>query len=347
MYHLGYLVPDVAGAGDPLVVGHQPGGADEDVPHPHLAPAVTLPVERREPLNHLAALVVFAGQENALVGDEDVVEDNQRLLAPVARVAHVQGAVLQLAGIRGLAPKDEGDAGSRRRYREGDRELAFVLSHRGGGHDQYLVGVEGAGLVRLGAADHYALRCPVHDVDEHVRVVLVTGAESAVSLHVGHRAIQHHVLLLDPADVIVEPPVVIGAVLEVALIGDRVQRVQAVHPHAPLEAGRGPPAQHPLHQHLVGEVLGALVDVGEAADLLPGQVRRGEKEVLGLRLVAQVVRLRHRVGAGPHHRVVHRVPDPLPQQVHLAVQPAQALEVLFGAFNPHAVTPAVMFVSTN
>ncbi len=175
-----------------------------------------------------------------------------------------------------------------------DGVIALVLAHGGGGHDQDLVGVEGAGLVGLGPAHHDAVRLALHHVHEHVRVGLLGRAQAAVALDVGHGPVHHHVLLLDEAEVVLEPVVVVGAVRLVALVGDRVQGVEAVHAHAALEAGGGPPAQQALHEYLVHQVVRALVDVGEAADLLPAEVGLHEEQVLRLGLARPGCRSRRR-----------------------------------------------------
>jgi NAD(P)-dependent dehydrogenase (short-subunit alcohol dehydrogenase family) len=87
------------------------------------------------------------------------------------------------------------------------------------------------------------------------------------------------------------------------------------------------------------EVVRVLVDVGEAAYLIAAQVRLREEEFLRFGLVAHVVRLCNRIGAGPYNRVVYGVGAHLSQHVHVALELPQALEVPFRIVDLHVTTP--------
>ena len=106
MGHLNELVLDVAGLLHAVVLGGQCRRADDHVAYTHLAAAVALAVIAGEALHHHAGELVLAVEEDVLIGDKHVVENHQRLLAAELGVAHVDAAVLHLAGVAGLAAVD-------------------------------------------------------------------------------------------------------------------------------------------------------------------------------------------------------------------------------------------------
>ena len=140
---------------------------------------------------------MLAVEEDVLVGDKHMIQHHQGLLAAELGVALVDAAaLLQLAGVAGLAAIDHvhalriGGAG------EGDGPILVRLAHGDGGHEDVPVGVDGAGLVGLGAADHNAVRAALHHMDEHIRVGLVVGGLGAVALGVGHGSVHRQILAL-------------------------------------------------------------------------------------------------------------------------------------------------------
>jgi hypothetical protein len=87
--HLHQLVANVRGLAHTVHVSDEGGRADEHVPHTDLAPAVALPVVGGEARHQPPGLIDLAVEEDPFVGDEDVVEDRQDLLAAETRVSHV------------------------------------------------------------------------------------------------------------------------------------------------------------------------------------------------------------------------------------------------------------------
>ncbi len=256
----------MAGPGGAVVVGGQGGRADEHVADADLAAAVALAVEAGEPLDERAGELELAAHVDAVPGHEHVVEDHQGLLAAEAHVADVEVALLELARVAALAAVDVVDALGVGRAAEADGEVLVALAHGDGGHDDDLVRVAGARLVRLGAAHDDAVVALLDDVHVHVGVGLLVRRQRAVALGVGHGAVGDEVVVLQVLHVLLEALVVVGAPGLVGLVGDRVEGVDGVHADAALEAGAGLLAQQALHLDLLGEVLGGLVDVGEAVD---------------------------------------------------------------------------------
>src|SRR5699024_7603548 len=127
-----------------------------------------------------------------------------------------------------LTAEDVGHAGGVHRDRAGDRVLLLVLIHSHGGHDEHPVGVDHAGHVGLGTADHDAVFPLLHHVDVHIGVLLLAGTQAAVALHVGHGAGHHQVIVLDHDQELLEIVVVMGPQRLIALVCNRVSGVHGV-----------------------------------------------------------------------------------------------------------------------
>ena len=338
--HLDQLVLHGAGLLHAVVLSGQGGGADQGVAHAHLAAAVGLAVIAGEPLHHHAGELILAVEEDVLVGDEHVVQDHQGLLAAELGVAHVDGGVLlQLPGIAGLTAVDHVHALGVGGAGEGNCPVLVRLTHGDGGHEDVPVGVDGAGLVALGTADHDAVRAALHHVDVHVRVSLLAGGLGPVALGIGHGAVHGQVVVLDEGQELLEVLVVVGAVLLVDLIGGGEHGVEGVHAHAALEAGSGLLAQQTLHLHLVDQILGGLMQVGEAVDGVARQAGLHRHQVRILGILGQGVGHGHAVDGGADHGVIHPVVDLLPEHVHPGVQLPQALNILLGGHQCHFFFP--------
>ena len=327
--HLDEFVLDVAGLGRPVVVGRHRRRADEHVAHAHLAPAVTLAVIAGEALHHHAGELRLPVEEDALVGDEHVVKDHQGLHPAELRVAHVHLAALPLPGVAALPADDHEDALRVDGHGEGHGVVLVVGAHGDGGHDDDLVAVQRAGLVGLGPPHHDAVRPPLHHTEEQVRVALLVGGLGPVPLGIGHGAVHRQVVLLTVDHEFLEVLVVAGAALLVGLVGGGEHGVERVHAHAALEAGGGLLAQQALHLHLLDQVPGGLMDVGEAVHPLPGIGGDGGHQVLILRHLRQVIGHAHAVQRRPQDGVVHGVLHLLPEHVYLHVQLPDGFDVLF------------------
>ena len=119
-------------------------------------------------------VLVLAVHEHALPGNEDVVEDDHRLLAGELAVAGVDVAV-HGAGVAGLAAVDVGDAGRVDRQGADDGVVLVRRPEAHRRHHDQPVRIDAAGLVRLGAADVEALVVAARDVHEEIRVGLLVG----------------------------------------------------------------------------------------------------------------------------------------------------------------------------
>jgi hypothetical protein len=263
-------------------------------------------------------------------------DQDQRLLAAVARVALVDAAALERARVARLAPDHVGEAGVVDRDRAHDRVVAVARAEAHGRHDDQPVRVEAAGLMRLGPADDHAAGAPLDHPAEQVGVVLVGRALAAVALGVGHRPADHEVLRLHGLDERQQARVVAGAVLPVDRPGRGVQRVDRVHADAALEAGAGELAEAPLHAVLHDDVLHALRDVQEAVDALTRRADDGggERGVLG----GEVVGAGDRVDRRADDRVIDGLRDLLAHVEDPQAARAQALDVLGAAGDRRAGT---------
>ena len=325
----------MAGLGRAVVVGGHRRRADEHVAHAHLAPAVALAVVAGEALHQHTGELRLPVEEDALVGDKHVVEHGEGLHAAELAVAHVQLAALPLAGVAALPPDNHEQPLGVQRHCEGDGVVLIVGAHGLGRHDDDLVAVDDAGLVGLGAAHHHAVLPALHHPQEQVGVGLGVGGLGAVALGVGHGPVHRQVVLLAVEHKLFEVLVVAGAVLLVDLIGGGVFGVERVHPHAALEAGRGLLAQQALHFHLVAQILGGAVNVGEAVDALAGLGGDGGHQLLVLGHLGQVVGHAHGVEGGAEDGVVHRVFHLLAEHIDLHRDFADAFYVLLAGHQGH------------
>ncbi len=126
--------------------------------------------------------------------------------------------------------------------------------------------------------------------------------------------------------------------LFVDLVGDAVEGVHGVEPHAALVAAPGLVGDQTEHLDLLDQVVPALVDVGEAVDLFPGQVGGRGHEVFMLRLQRQLVGLGRGVDVGNERRVRGHVLHPFPPVIDHVVQLLQTVDViLFGLDHPQTL----------
>ena len=179
----------------------------------------------------------------------------------------------------------------------------------------------------------------LHHMDVHVRVRLLAGGLGPVALGVGHGAVHRQVVVLDEGQELLEVLVIVGAVLLVDLIGGGEHGVEGVHAHAALEAGSGLLAQQALHLHLVDQVLGGLVQVGEAVDGVARQAGLHGHQVRILGILGQGIGHGHAVDGGTDHGVIHPVLDLLPEHIHPGLQLAQALNILLCSHQCHFFFP--------
>ena len=124
----------------------------------------------------------------------------------------------------------------------------------------------------LGAGDVNAVCGALDNMQEQVGIRLLGGSKRTVALDVSHCAVNCKVLFLYAGQELDEILMVLGAAGLVDLISRGENGVHCVHTNAALEAGCGLLAEQALHLDLLDQVVGRLVHVGEAVDLLAGDV---------------------------------------------------------------------------
>ena len=329
MGHLDQLVLNVGSLGGASHLASQSGSADQNVAYADLAAAVRLTVIACETLYNHAGKLNFAVEEDAVVRNEYAVEDNENFVAAVYLVANVDVVVLfNLAGVAGLTAVDQGDALGIGRYSEGDRVVLVALAHGDGRHYQNLVRVYKAGLVSLSAGNVYAVSGALYNVQEQIRISLLGRSEGTVALNVGHSAVNCEVLILHAGQELEEVLVVLGAASLVDLVGGGEYSVHSVHAYAALEAGCSLLTEQTLHLNLLDQVVGGLMHVGEAVDLLAGDVGGSSHQILILRVLSQLVGSGEGVQGRTDNRVVNRILYLLAEHIQIEVQLAQGLNVL-------------------
>jgi hypothetical protein len=115
-----------------------------------------------------------------------MIEHHQRLVAAVVHVAPVDGHAFELTRIARLAAHDVGQAFRIAGDRKRNRIVLVFRPHGDGGHGDDLVGIDRAGLMILVAADHDAVLALFHNVQKHIRVLLLMRRERPVAFRVGH-----------------------------------------------------------------------------------------------------------------------------------------------------------------
>ena len=97
-------------------------------------------------------------------------------------------------------------------------------------------GVDDAGLMGFGAADHHAVGTAFHHVEEEIRIGLLMRGLGTVALGVGHGAVHGQVVLLAIEHKLFEVFMVVSAILFICFIGSGEYSVKRVHTYASLEA---------------------------------------------------------------------------------------------------------------
>ena len=318
--------------------------ADEHIANTDLAAAIGLTVIACKALYHHAGKLGLAVEEDHVVRNEHAVEDYQNLVAAVNLVADIDVVIfLGLAGIAGLTAEDQGDAVGIGRARKGNGVVLVALTHGDGRHNQNIMAVQVAGLMRLCTGDVNAVRGALNNVQEQVRVGLLGRRKAAVALNVGHRAVNAPVVVLYIGPELDEILVVLGTASLVGLKGGGVNRVSGIHADTTLEARCGLLAEQTLHFYLLDQVVRGLVQMGKTVYLLAGQVGRCRHQIFVLRVLCQLVRCRKRVERRTNDRVVHYVLNLLAEAVQVQVQLPQRVDVL--VFCHHNIIFLVLFLS--
>ena len=295
-------------------------------------------------LYHHACELGLAVEENHVIRDKYTVENNQNLVTAVNLVADINVVVfLGLASVAGLTAQNQGDAFRIGRACEGNRVIFVAFTHGNGRHDENVVAVQIAGLVRLRAGNVNAVSGALDNVQEQVGIRLLGRRQTAVALDVGHSAVNTPVIVLYIGPELDEILVVLGAASLVGLERSRINGVCRVHADTALEAGCGLLTEQTLHFYLFDQVIGGLMQMGKTVYLFAGQIGRCRHQIFVLRVLCQLVRCRKRVKRRTNDRVVHDVLDLLAEAVQIEVQLSQGFDVL--VFCHHDIIFLVLFLS--
>ncbi len=186
----GELVAHVAGALDAVGARHRDGRADQAVQQGQLVTHRGEAMELHEGERGGAGQIVAPLEEHPLPGNEDVVEDGERLDHFVGGgdgpVEGIVGAVQKVGAVEPQSRSGDGHA-------EGHRPGLVSRTHAAAGEDDDLVHVGRARGVDLGAAHHDSIGPLLHHVDVEVRVFLLRWALAAIAFYVGLRDCQRQV----------------------------------------------------------------------------------------------------------------------------------------------------------
>lgn len=228
--HFNEFILDMACLFNTVIFSGKGSSTDEDVADTDFTAAVGLTVVTSKTFNHHAGKFRFPVKEDHVIGDEDVVEDNEGFLTAEFCVPKIDvGTVFQLAGIAGLTAIDHIQAFGVGRAGKADGPILIGFLHGDGGHENVPMGVDGTCLVDFGAANDNAVRTAFHDMDEDVRVFLFMRRLGAVPFRIRHGTVYGQILILDIDEELLEVFVVMGSVFFVDFIGRGVYGVEGVH----------------------------------------------------------------------------------------------------------------------
>jgi len=291
---LGQLLADVGFLVDVVAFGGQRRRAQNDVADGGLAAGVGMTMEQREEQRQNAAIEVLAGQEDPFPRYEAVVENQIRIGQPGRESAF---EVLPLAVIvnghhllHAVVVRGHGK-------RHG--VVLVLLAQRAGGNHQHFIGNGGFRDVQFAAFHNDTVLGPFFDAHVSARIWLFGRTQHTVALGVRLGAGGNHVFLLKAGQPLLEILVVVR-LARLHLVRFKryvVDGVGAVDAHAPLDAAADFLAEHAGHVLLAVQVGRVLVNVREAVDLLPGEVRRGRHQHFVLRLGRLIIRCAHHVDA--------------------------------------------------
>ncbi len=271
---------------DVVHLGGQGGRSQDDVADGRLAAGIGVAVEQGEEEGADAAVLMFAGQEDPFPGDEAVVENHVGI-----RRARDESPLVMLPRPQVVDGHDLLQPVPVSRNGEG-HGIVLVLGAQGpGGDDQDFIGHGGLGNVDLAAVDHDPVLQSLLDPHVGAGIRLVGRAEHPVALHVGLGAAADQVFRLEAGEPLLEVLMVLGGAVVhlVRLVGDVVDGVRSVDPHAALDAAADLLAEHARHVLFLVQVVLVLMDVGEAVDPLARQMGNGRAQILILRLGRLVI----------------------------------------------------------
>ncbi len=132
------------------------------------------------------------------------------------------------------------------------------------------MGIDAAGHMQLGPADHQSFFPPFDDMDILIRVDLFRRAFGTVPFGIGHGPDHHIIFLLDHDQPFFKSLQVIGFVLLIDLKGHGIDGIDPVQAHTALKAGSGFLSQNAQQLDLFDQIFHILMDMGKAADDLTG-----------------------------------------------------------------------------
>ena len=290
----GELLAHVRLLDDAVVLGHQAGGPGEEFQLQGFVGLGAETVEVGEHVGHFARELPLPLEEDAVVRDEDVVEDDGGVVdvhGAGHRVVEQRHALVDLR-----LSADHGDTRRAQVDAEGHGVRGIVLLHGAARSDEHLVAGRGLADVGLRTGDDDAVGPLLNYTDVEVFVLhLLARPQTPVALDVGEAHGEGQIVLLQVLAIGLDVLGVAGAVLLVHPARHHGDGVEAVLGHE-LGAGRLPEADAgPQLDHLAEaeEVLGGALGLQREADAFAVLVENGEQI-----LVARVAR----------HDVVHGDP---------------------------------------
>ena len=309
---------------DVLIVGQQSGSAHDHVADARLAAGVGVTVIQGEAQSQLAGEVHFTVEENALIGDEDIIEHGHAFDITCGGDRRVQiGVALQ----RECFSTDQINAFGIGRDRKRNGVIFFIRPHYAGGQNDQFIGIGRHSVMYFAAPYNDTILTALNNMQILVGVPLFRGACRAITLGIRLRTGTDQIVLLEVFQELQETLIVGCAVLGINVFDDGGQRIHHINAHTALYAAAAHAADLTGHLLLLQQILGTLVDVGKAVDGFAGDVRCCGHQILHLGIIYHAECHADRA-AGSHDAGVVTA-DTLSVQVDVVTHPFQLFQILF------------------
>jgi len=253
------------------------GYAQDNIPDGRFAARIGMPVEQGEQKRHGSTEHRFAGQKNPFPGNETVVENHIRIRGPLGHAAFVMLPRPEIVNGDHLFESVPVTGNGK-----GNRPVLIIFEQRPRGGDQDLVSHGGFRDMHLASFDHDAVFESFLDPEISARIGLLRGPQHAISFHIRLGAAADQVFLLETCEPFLEVFMVLRfSIIEfIGFIGNIVNRIGCVDPHAALDAAADFLAEHAGHILLSMQVFFILVDMRETVDAFTRQMGNRRHQIL-------------------------------------------------------------------
>jgi hypothetical protein len=166
--------------------------------------------------------------------------------------------------------------------------------------------------------------------------------QTPVTLGVGHGTIAGEIIFLNIFQIGQETPMVFTPIFLVHVVCDNGKGVQGIHSHTALEAASGFATQEPAHFTLFHQIIDTLVNVCEAVDFIPRNVRGGGHDICVLGVLRHLVSFGNRLHGWPDDGIINHIFQLFAKHIDYQIQAPKTFFVLLSGHHGHAVSPLLL-----